>query len=66
MKTQSKKLLFITSLVAALSFSPIAPGLIACCVGDYYLCESWRPDVIADVEENCDGCISGEVTWIDC
>lgn len=53
-------------LVVVLSLSPIASELIACCVGDYYLCESWRDDVMEDLDENCDGCLAGEITWIDC
>jgi len=51
------------ALIAGLSL--VSGVANACCTGDYYFCESWKSQVMADVEENCDGCVSGHYIWIE-
>lgn len=66
MKQLIKKWMFALALISFFLTGPLAAELMACCTGDYYICDSWEEDFISDVETNCDGCTTGEITWIDC
>jgi len=66
MKNGTKRLLVSGLMIMGLTVGPFASNLFACCTDDYTFCKSWRGDVIDDIDENCDGCTTGEITWLDC
>ncbi|GCC50876.1 hypothetical protein SanaruYs_10950 [Chryseotalea sanaruensis] len=65
MKSRTKKILISGLMIFGLVAGPLASDLLACCTDDYYFCESWRNEVIQDVEDNCDGCLTGTIIWIE-
>jgi len=54
----------MVSVVLIAGLSLVSGVANACCTGDYYFCESWKSQVIADLDENCGGCFTGEHRWI--
>ena len=66
MRKGLKKWLFSVGLIGLLSAGPLAAELMACCGGDWIICNSDREQFAEDVNNNCDGCTTGTITFIEC